>query len=616
MKRFIVIALLLASSTLVAQYNNGPFVTNPGAAAGCILPVPSGDGCALDTTSAALGGPALTTFGYTANATIRLADDFVVPAGQTWTLSDITVYGYQTLTGNSTVSTFTAGNYRIWCGQPGAGGVIVADFSAANQMTSTAWTGAFRSTLLLMPALCTAANQTRKIMAITMTGNAIVLSPGTYWLDFGAQGSTASTFFPPISILGTPGTGNALQQNGVAGAYLPITSGSLNAFTQGVPFQINYAVAGAPSPIWETNSAEASVDFNGAQANPCNLAGGAAISTTCVGNNVTATIASTHVGFGWELALSLLPAKALGAGGLAVTATQTLNVDVLGGDPTLTYLNGLTFPGFAFPLGAGSPVVLNFPAPALPTGSAITAQMIVLSPTNPDGFALSAAAQLSTTTGPGIIFPLAGPATDESAVFLNLNASPVCASLGMPYFGTTRSNMAIVSNGFVSFDQFVFADLSPTALENSWRQVVGAHHDLNPAAVGSGNITITNPGPGLISVNYNGVFRFGSVVATNAATYSILFDTVTGNISIDSLGGVLPTPAAMAMWIGISAGVTGSAPAPLGASTPLAINPTLGAAPVGGQFYQFTTGVPIATPACSTLLFTPDGLNGYLVSGS
>ena len=44
-----------------------------------------------------------------------------------------------------------------------------------------------------------------------MNGHGISLTPGTYWLDFNYTGVS---FTPPISILGTPQTGNAIQFNG------------------------------------------------------------------------------------------------------------------------------------------------------------------------------------------------------------------------------------------------------------------------------------------------------------------------------------------------------------------------------------------------------------------
>lgn len=243
-----VVAALLVSPWLTAQpYINGPLITHPGFAAGGL------DASALE--------PQLNSFGagaqLTATINNRLADDFVVPVGEQWTLSDISVFAYQT--GSPITSTMTGGNYRIWSGQPGTpGATVLFDFSAANQLVTTSFTNIYRA------ALATLLDATRPIMRITMNGNGIVLNPGTYWLDWQGQGSLASgPFFPPISILGqtlSP-TGNAVQFIGaipaVAGNGWSSTfvSGAASQ-AQGFPFEINYAVAAVP--FWNLSLSQTS----------------------------------------------------------------------------------------------------------------------------------------------------------------------------------------------------------------------------------------------------------------------------------------------------------------------------------------------------------------------
>ena len=46
-----------------------------------------------------------------------------------------------------------------------------------------------------------------------MGGNGVTLIPGTFWLDWTITGALASgPWSPPISILGTPATGNSIQR--------------------------------------------------------------------------------------------------------------------------------------------------------------------------------------------------------------------------------------------------------------------------------------------------------------------------------------------------------------------------------------------------------------------
>lgn len=587
MKRLLPLCLAAVASTAFAQpYVNGPFVTHPGAFA-CVAPIPPGDGSSLEN----IAPLNLNTFGFTASNAFRCADDFTVPAGESWTLSDITVYGYQTLTSNAVTSTITAGNYRIWCGTPGAGGTIVADFSAASQWMSSTWTGAYRATAGVI-GVCAAANTNRKIMDVVMNGNGIVLGPGTYWVDY-ALTAPAGPFCPPIAILGTGNTGNARQLNVGTNTWVNLTTGAA-LFPQGLPFRLNYTVGASAGAQFQTNSPENSIDFDGATANAC---GSAAISRPCVGS-MTSFNFSSSVAVPWELAYSVLPAVSLAGGGIATANGQVVNINLL--DPFLGFLNNLSLPPYGFPLGP-NPGTFQFPAPPLVD---LTVQAVAFGPIHPDGFVLSQAAQLSPAPATPLVFPIAPALTDESFVSVNLDGPPNCAGFGLPFFGTVRSVMHVTSNGQVIFDATAVNDFSPTVAEAQTRAMVCVWEDLNPATVGSGGVTITNPAPGQISVNYNGVWRFTTGSATNMVTCSFLFDQ-NGNIDMLGLGGILPTPAAAAQFLGISAGNGAAA----GASTTFAPGPV--ACPAGTMLYQFTTGVPIATPGVGQISLIPDGLNGY-----
>jgi hypothetical protein len=235
--RVAALLIVIASVGVAQTYTNGPLVSHPGGGFG-------------GADASAITAPG-TTFGYTSSPVFRLTDDFTVPCGQNWTLTTITSYGYQTQTVPSTISTLTGGNYRIWNGMPGsAGATILHDHSAASQMTSTTFTNIYRVTAT------TLATNLRPIMDCAMNGNAIVLGPGTYWLDYqvtGLLGTVATVFTPPVTILGQPTTGNgtAAQFNGTAWTTALVDANNL----QSVPFKIDYTSNPLPCMTYDITQA-------------------------------------------------------------------------------------------------------------------------------------------------------------------------------------------------------------------------------------------------------------------------------------------------------------------------------------------------------------------------
>jgi hypothetical protein len=158
------------------------------------------------------------TLGFSAAGTNRIADDFTVPAGQTWTVDRVTVFGYQT---GATAITINAGTLRILSTSPGvnAAPTVVFGDTTTNRVTpanvTLAGTNRVTSTTL------TATD--RLIQAIPLAVSpAVVLQAGTYWIDFGAAGTNASgPFFPPLSPVVAAPTANGNAFNGTAGAVYP-----------------------------------------------------------------------------------------------------------------------------------------------------------------------------------------------------------------------------------------------------------------------------------------------------------------------------------------------------------------------------------------------------------
>jgi hypothetical protein len=202
-------------------YDNGPLVTHPGGGAG------GNNASAVQTAL----GMTIYGFGHSLASGSRVADQFTIPAGQTWDITNITFFAYQT--GSSTTSTINNVNLRIWTGSPGSGTVVFGDTST-NVLGTTAWTSTYR----VLDTDLTATS--RPVMANTC--NAVVsLGSGTYWLDWQVGGTLSSgPWAPPVTVLGQTSTGDALQSVDGGSTYSPIS----DVGAQGLPFVVEGTVQG------------------------------------------------------------------------------------------------------------------------------------------------------------------------------------------------------------------------------------------------------------------------------------------------------------------------------------------------------------------------------------
>jgi hypothetical protein len=173
-------------------FDNGPFVTSIGTGVGGAdesIAAPdeenNGFGCQFE-------------YGY------MLTDDFEVPAGETWDISSITLFLYQT--GYGPPSTITAVYIEIYDDHPEVGSLVYGDLYI-DVLTSTSWTNCFRC---LFAVAGTSAE--RPIMANILEFTDLSLSGGTYYLVWWAEGSEDSgPWANPVTITGTPATGDAWQ---------------------------------------------------------------------------------------------------------------------------------------------------------------------------------------------------------------------------------------------------------------------------------------------------------------------------------------------------------------------------------------------------------------------
>lgn len=167
----------------------------------------------------------------TATANFRLADDFVVPAGESWAISSVEVFAYQTGSTSFPVDQLTL---QIWNGSPVTPGTVVFGNTTTNILNVAGSTDSF-----MYRIAATLEGTTRRIwkMRANVSQN---LLPGTYYLDYQAHATNGNTvFFPPVTNLGsvTPAGANALQAN--AGVWAPLMDTG-SGTVQALPFIINY----------------------------------------------------------------------------------------------------------------------------------------------------------------------------------------------------------------------------------------------------------------------------------------------------------------------------------------------------------------------------------------
>lgn len=191
-------------------------VTGPGA---CSSNSPPGD---LSRAELTPGGDIA---GYHVGPALpaRIADNFVVPAGQEWNVQAITLFAYQT--GSTTQSTINSVNMQVWNDPGPLGGnpadVICGDYTT-NLLVFSAFSGIYRTFSSGTGPNCP---NNRPVMANIVTPpdncpdcpgfpGSLYLGPGTYWLDFQIAGSLSSgPWCPPNTPrgCGPPPVGNALD---------------------------------------------------------------------------------------------------------------------------------------------------------------------------------------------------------------------------------------------------------------------------------------------------------------------------------------------------------------------------------------------------------------------
>jgi hypothetical protein len=216
-------------------YDAGPLVTSSNGGSG-------GAPVSITQTSAPTN---LTILGFTAS-TLTLADDFVTNGP--WCLAAIELFAYQTGTLTPSINGVFV---EVYNGDPRFGGTPVAGSPGlANNLVTTAgyevintMTGAFRATD------SNPTDGTRPIQSVLVTLanplnlNSASIAGGRYFLRWSLTGTGASgPFVPPVTVLGSRVTGDALQATST-GTWSAALSGGA---AQGMPFKLYGTTTAAP----------------------------------------------------------------------------------------------------------------------------------------------------------------------------------------------------------------------------------------------------------------------------------------------------------------------------------------------------------------------------------
>lgn len=264
LKKNVLILLVLISYNCYSQlYSNGTFSTGPVSKSG--VNAPAGytwsemQNVTGNTTqsNATAGFPAY--FYSSGTTSYRLADNFIVPTGQTWEVTSFDFFGYVAdYTGTTipidqlkiqifNVNPSTAG------ATPVAGNMTINALDVAN--SGNAFVYRIGNSLYPSPGQVT--NSTRRMWKFKATINA-TLPSGTYWVEFQAHATTdIQVFFPPVTIVGSRGVVGANAKINVVTSTFPsdvlgwsanlVDSGTPTTapdFNQEIPFLINGTTLG------------------------------------------------------------------------------------------------------------------------------------------------------------------------------------------------------------------------------------------------------------------------------------------------------------------------------------------------------------------------------------
>lgn len=251
MKKQLLTFAALLPTLLWSQYNNGPLSTGPTSKSGVAAPAGYTWSEAQNNTGNTTESNTNSGFGCQKVGTLTnnfCADDFVVPAGQSWSITSIALFAYVTGYVGSTPPGMKA-TVKILNGAPNVGSpTVVFGDDTTNRFASAQDALMYRVFNSAYPTAVNPVGTTRKIWRVNTT-TPVTLSSGTYWMQFQMedQASIATVWTPPVTTVGIRGlpTDNALQNTGT---WAPMVDAGNPAaapdYPQDLPFIITYSVLG------------------------------------------------------------------------------------------------------------------------------------------------------------------------------------------------------------------------------------------------------------------------------------------------------------------------------------------------------------------------------------
>ncbi|CAA9422873.1 MAG: hypothetical protein AVDCRST_MAG74-3123 [uncultured Pyrinomonadaceae bacterium] len=239
-----------ADSPAVIIYDNGPFQTGATSKSG--VAAPAGAQFSEVQNFAGDTSNANTNAGYgcatTATAENRCADNFVIPVGETWTINQVIVHGYQTGFAGTT-SPFISATLQIWNGPPGvAGSTVIFGDTTTNRLATSTDTNSFRIFNSVAPPPGSVPGTTRRIWQNNLNVSpGLVLTTGEYWIDFSLNAGAAGNFTPSTTIVNTRYTPlmRARQRTGAApGVWADIIDAATPATAVDVPQDFPFKLDG------------------------------------------------------------------------------------------------------------------------------------------------------------------------------------------------------------------------------------------------------------------------------------------------------------------------------------------------------------------------------------
>ena len=367
------------------------------------------------------------------------------------------------------------------------------------------------------------------------------------------------------------------------------------------------------TPVFQTNQTKLALKVN-------NVSGTAYVPTV-VNQNVyacsppqpatgTVKLDTTLLGNNWDIAVSpvgLLPAV------LTLPDGQLININIAS---PFSFINGGFASAFPALFGATSlNLTFNY---GFSGQTDFSMQSVAFDATAASGLRVSQATEYHCNALAAAPF-VAGPNADTVGTLVNFTASPACYVPSVPFYGVNYTQFYVQSNGRVTFSTSNTSAIPTAAAALTSPPSVGFWTDLNPALAGPaglGTVNVTNPAPGLVSVNYTNIPYAGEALTAN--TYQITFDAVTGVISLTGLTGIMPNPQTVlgtgdAQWLGICRGSLGSTnPA---APTPFTVGGAGSPSTATEAMYSFYTQVaggagraPALVAGVGSILFIPSTL--------